>query len=55
MDDSDQAWSDYYDDFIKRKNEIMSKLKTIQKDKNTHKVYREWLEQSIEFINEQKG
>lgn len=55
MDEYEQAWNDYYDDFMKRKNEIMSKLMTIKADIKTHQVYREWLDQAIEFIKEQKG
>lgn len=43
------------DDFNKRKNEMMSKLETIRMDIHTHKVYRAWLDQVIEFIKEQKG
>lgn len=51
----DQAWDDYIADFNKRKNEMMSKLETIRTDIHTHKVYRAWIEQVIEFIKEQKG
>lgn len=55
MDDYEQAWNDYYDDFIKRKNEILTKLMTIKNDKHTNKVYKDWCEQIIKFIKEQKG
>lgn len=54
MDNSEQAWSDYYDDFIRRKNEIITKLETI-KHSSRSTTYRTWLEQAIEFIKEQKG
>lgn len=50
-----EAWAAYEKEYEKTKNEIMSKLDTIKSDIHTHKVYREWLEQVIEFIKEQKG
>lgn len=54
MNINEQAWSDYYDDFIRRKNEIITKLETIKRNSRST-TYRAWLEQSIEFIKEQKG
>lgn len=55
MDDAEKAWSEYHDEFIKRKNEMLSKLATIANDGNTSKVYKAWCKQIIEFIKEQKG
>lgn len=54
MDEYEKAWSDYHDDFVKRKNEILTKLRTIRKNR-IPEVYKEWITQTIEFINEQKG
>ena len=55
MDEHEQAWSEYHDEFLKRKYTMMSKLETIKEDIHTTKVYKQWLEQVIDFINEQKG
>ena len=55
MNENEQAWNDYYDDFLKRKYTMMSKLETIKEDIYTTKVYKQWLEQVIDFIKEQKG
>ena len=51
---NEQAWSDYHDDFIKRKNEILSKLTTIKMSK-IPPTYEKWIDQTIEFIKEQRG
>ena len=50
-----EAWEAYEKDFIKRKNEIMTKLDTIKNDINTNSVYKTWLDQTIDFIKELKG
>lgn len=55
MDDYEKAWSDYHDAFVKRKNEMLSKLETIRSDIHTNKVYQAWCEQIANFIKEQKG
>ena len=55
MDEHEQAWSDYYDAFIKQKNEILTKLQTIKRDVHTKPVFKVWLEQTIDFIKEYKG
>lgn len=55
MDAAEEAWSDYHDEFIKRKNEMLSKLATIANDSTTNEVYKSWCKQISEFINEQKG
>ena len=34
----------------KRKNEILSKLMTIQNDDNTKSVYKSWISQIINYI-----
>lgn len=39
-------------EYERRKNEVISKIVTIQSDIHTHKVYREWLEQIKDFILE---
>ena len=54
MDPNEEAWNDYYDDFLKRKNEITSKLETIKRSK-IPPIYEKWIDQAIKFINEQKG
>ena len=54
MDEAEIAWSEYHESFIKRKNEILTKLGTIRNNINEN-TYQKWLEQTIEFIKEQKG
>ena len=41
-------------EFLKRKNEILSKIETIKCDIRTHRVYRKWLDQIYEFVSERK-
>lgn len=55
MDEAEEAWSEYHELFIKRKNEMLSKLATIANDSTTSEVYKAWCKQIIEFIKEQKG
>ena len=55
MDDFNAAMHDYYEEYNKRKNTMLSKLETIKNDVHTNKVYKVWCEQVIEFIKEQKG
>lgn len=42
-----------HEDYIKRKNEIITKLYTIWKNKEVPSVYREWIRQAARFINEE--
>lgn len=55
MDEYEQAWSEYHEEFLRRKYTMLSKLETIKEDIHTSKVYKQWLEQVMEFIKEQKG
>lgn len=55
MDAAEEAWSEYHEEFIKRKNEMLSKLATIANDSTTSEVYKAWCKQISEFIEEQKG
>ena len=41
-----------HDDYLKRKNEITTKLYTIWKNQEIPAVYREWIRQAARFINE---
>jgi len=41
-------------DYELRRNEILTKIVTIQKDKRLTKVYQEWLNQIEEFIKERE-
>lgn len=41
-------------EFLKRKNEILSKIETIKYDVHTHKVYKQWLNQIYGFVSERK-
>ena len=41
-----------HQDYIKRKNEVISKLFTIWKNDEIPTVYRNWLRQAARFINE---
>lgn len=49
------AWNAYYEDFNKRKNEMRTKLLSIQNDSKTSEIYKVWLDQVIDFIDEMKG
>lgn len=55
MDEYEEAWGEYHDEFIKRKHEMLSKLATIANDSTTSEVYKAWCKQISEFIKEQKG
>lgn len=39
-------------DYLKRKNEIITKLYTIWRNHETSEVYRKWIQQAVRFINE---
>ena len=41
-----------HDDYLKRKNEITTKLYTIWKNQEIPAVYREWIRQAARFIQE---
>ena len=41
-----------HDDYLKRKNEIITKLYTIWKNQEIPTVYRDWIRQAARFINE---
>ena len=43
---------EYHKYLMKRHNEILTKLKTIKDDQSTSKVYREWIDQAIEYLTE---
>ena len=43
-----------HDDYLKRKNEITTKLYTIWKNQEIPAVYREWIRQAARFINERE-
>ena len=51
---NEQAWSDYHDDFINRKTEILTKLNKMRKSR-LPLIYDLWIGQAIEFIKEQRG
>ena len=40
------------DDYLKRKNEITTKLYTIWRNQEIPAVYREWIQQAAKFIDE---
>lgn len=42
-----------HNDLIKHKNEIVTKLLTIKQNKDIPTFYRNWLSQTIKFINEE--
>lgn len=50
----DQAYEEAHKDYLKRKDEIISKLKTIKKIKDINKLPVEWIDQTIEFIKEKE-
>lgn len=41
-----------HDDYLKRKNEITTKLYTIWRNQEIPAVYREWIQQAARFIDE---
>lgn len=41
-----------HDDYLKRKNEITTKLYTIWRNQEIPTVYREWIRQAARFIQE---
>lgn len=41
-----------HDDYLKRKNEIITKLYTIWRNQEIPSVYRDWIKQAARFINE---
>lgn len=41
-----------HDDYLKRKNEIITKLYTIWRNQEIPSVYREWVRQAARFIDE---
>lgn len=41
-----------HDDYLKRKNEIITKLYTIWRNQEIPSVYRDWIKQTARFINE---
>ena len=50
MDELEQAHKDYE----LRRNEIVTKLITIQKAFNTNYTYYHWINQAVEFIRERE-
>ena len=43
-----------HDDYLKRKNEIITKLYTIWRNQEIPSVYRDWIRQAARFINERE-
>lgn len=43
-----------HEDYIKRKNEIITKLYTIWRNQEIPTVYRDWIRQAARFINERE-
>ena len=41
-----------HDDYLKRKNEIITKLYTMWRNQEIPAVYRDWIRQAARFINE---
>ena len=41
-----------HDDYLKRKNEIITKLYTIWRNQEIPSVYRDWVRQAARFIEE---
>lgn len=54
MEEINTAYDEYLKEYEKKKNEIISKLTTIKMSK-IPVVYEKWLNQTINFIKEQKG
>lgn len=43
-----------HDDYLKRKNEIITKLYTIWRNQEIPSVYRDWIRQAAKFIDEKE-
>ena len=43
-----------HDDYLKRKNEIITKLYTIWRNQEIPTVYRDWIRQAAKFIDERE-
>lgn len=43
-----------HDDYLKRKNEITTKLYTIWRNQEIPSVYRKWIQQAARFIDERE-
>lgn len=43
-----------HDDYLKRKNEIITKLYTIWRNQEIPSVYRDWIRQAARFIDERE-
>lgn len=43
-----------HDDYLKRKNEITTKLYTIWRNTEIPAVYRDWIQQAAKFIDERE-
>lgn len=43
-----------HEDYIRRKNEIITKLYTIWRNNEIPTVYRDWIRQAARFINEKE-
>lgn len=43
-----------HDDYLKRKNEIITKLYTIWRNQEIPSVYRDWIRQAAKFIDERE-
>ena len=41
-----------HDDYLKQKNEIITKLYTIWRNNEIPTIYREWIRKAAKFINE---
>ena len=54
MDTLNKAIEEAHKDYIKRKNEIITKLYTIWKNDEIPSVYRNWIRQAARFINEKE-
>lgn len=50
----DQAYEAAHHDYMKRKDEIISKLQTIKNTKEIKKLPNKWIDQTIEFIKEKE-
>lgn len=53
-DNLDVILEEAHEDYILRKNEIISKLKTMKKTKDLSKLPIEWIDQIINFIEEKE-
>lgn len=43
-----------HDDYLKRKNEIITKLYTVWRNEEIPSVYRDWIRQAARFIDERE-